>query len=78
MHGKIKLELKDKKSKEVKYLSPGSIYTIKPGVIHKFSCLSKKGSVIEELSSTHNKTDSYYVDNKINKNKDRKTFISLN
>ena len=78
LHGKIKLELKDKKSKEVKYLSPGSIYTIKPGVIHKFSCLSKKGSVIEELSSTHNKTDSYYVDNKINKNKDRKTFISLN
>ena len=43
--------------------------------IHKFS--SKKGAIIEELSTTSIKSDSYYLDEKINNNKDRKTFIYL-
>ena len=38
---------------------------------------TKKGAVIEELSTTSLKSDSYYIDNKINKNRERKTFIYL-
>ena len=55
-----------------------SNFLIKTGVIHKFICISKQGAVIEELSSTHEKADSFYVDDNITKNKFRKTFISLN
>jgi hypothetical protein len=32
--------------------------------------------VIEEISSTHHKDDSYYTDESILQNKDRKTIIS--
>ena len=78
LFGKIRLQLKDKKIKKTIYLSEGDLFTIKPGVIHKFNCLSKQGAVIEELSTTHAKADSFYVDDNITKNKFRKTFISLN
>ena len=39
--------------------------------------MSSDGCVIEELSTKSEKTDSYYIDKSINKNKDRKSFISL-
>ncbi|MBD1109566.1 N-acetylneuraminate synthase family protein [Pelagibacterales bacterium SAG-MED50] len=78
LFGKVRLELIDKKKKFVKILKAGDIFTIKPGVIHKFSSISTQGSVIEELSTSSFKNDSYYLDKKITKNKNRKTFISLN
>ena len=78
LFGKIKLQLTEKKIKKTIYLSAGEICTIKPGVIHKFICISTQGAVIEELSSTHVKKDSFYVDKKIIKNENRKTLISLN
>ncbi len=54
--------------------SPGSLITITPGVRHEFS--SKGGSVIEEISTTHIKKDSFYTDKSIMKNLNRKTHIT--
>jgi N-acetylneuraminate synthase len=53
----------------------GEIITIEKGVIHKFS--SKTGSIVEEISDTHNADDSYYIDDKITQNKNRKTIINF-
>jgi sialic acid synthase SpsE/quercetin dioxygenase-like cupin family protein len=52
----------------------GEVVTIERGVKHSFS--SPAGAVIEEISSTHAGSDSYYVDPEIAKNKQRKTFIT--
>jgi sialic acid synthase SpsE/mannose-6-phosphate isomerase-like protein (cupin superfamily) len=54
--------------------SPGDVVTIEPGVRHAFS--SKNGAVIEEISTTHFKDDSYYTDEEITKNKQRKTTLT--
>jgi ABC-type sugar transport system, auxiliary component len=78
LFGKVKLLLKEKNKKIIKNLSEGDTYTIKPEVVHKFLAKSKHGAVIEELSTFSSKSDSFYVDKKINRNKDRKTFISIN
>lgn len=51
----------------------GDVVTVSPGVKHFFS--TKNGVVIEEISSTHYKDDSYYTDPKINENKNRKTIL---
>jgi len=56
-------------------LKPGDLKTIKPGVVHEFS--SKTGTIIEELSTTSMVKDSFYKDSTINKNKKRKSFITL-
>ena len=48
-----------------------------PKEIHSFSGLSKDGAVIEELSTTSTSKDSYYLDKKIENNKNRKSYISL-
>lgn len=55
-------------------LNTGDVITIEVGQRHAFS--TKTGCVIEEVSSTHYKDDSYYTDNSIMKNKDRKTFVT--
>ena len=55
----------------------GDLVTIKRKQKHSFKDLSGQGSVIEELSTKSHKSDSYYLDNLINKNKKRKSFISL-
>jgi sialic acid synthase SpsE/D-lyxose ketol-isomerase len=78
LFGKVKLFLKEKNKKIIKNLSAGDTYTIKPYVLHKFIANSKHGAIIEELSTFSSKSDSFYVDKKINRNKDRKTFISIN
>ena len=70
LHGSIKLRLNG----SLKDYSEGSLITIKPGVKHEFS--SKHGSVVEEISTTHIKKDSFYTDNKIMKNLNRKTNVS--
>lgn len=56
-------------------LEPGDVITIKPTQIHSFTAL-EEGCIIEEISSTHYKNDSFYINEDINQNKDRKTFIN--
>lgn len=53
---------------------PGDVINIEPGTRHSF--VSKTGAVIEEISSTHFKDDSFYTDESINANSDRKTFLT--
>jgi sialic acid synthase SpsE len=53
---------------------PGDVITIEPGVHHKFR--SETGSVIEEISTTHDANDSYYMDEAIMANKQRKSLLT--
>ena len=75
--GKLKLKLKDKGKVFSKIMKSGEIFTIKPGVIHEFKGISPEGSIIEEISSRHIKTDSFYLDKKVMQNKNRKSLISF-
>ena len=78
LFGKIELKITKKdKTKIKKTLSTGDLITLKPFEIHEFKCTSKTGCVIEELSTTSEIKDSFYLDKKINQNPDRKSFISL-
>ena len=43
-------------------------------MIHEFESKSLGGAVIEEISTQSIKSDSYYLDKKILKNKNRKSF----
>jgi sialic acid synthase SpsE/quercetin dioxygenase-like cupin family protein len=70
LHGDVELTLDGVTSS----LNKGDVVTIEPGVRHKFNTLS--GCVIEEVSSTHYVNDSFYTDENISKNKNRKTFIT--
>ena len=76
LYGKISLKLKYKGKNSTKIMKSGEIFTIVSGMVHQFKALSKDGAVIEEISSKHIKTDSYYLDKKISKNKNRKSIIS--
>ncbi|WP_454255310.1 N-acetylneuraminate synthase family protein [Pseudomonas sp. Marseille-Q8238] len=53
---------------------PGDVETVEPGVRHAFR--SENGAIIEELSSTHFLNDSFYTDEAINANRERKTLLS--
>ena len=53
----------------------GDIVVVEREVKHKM--FSKTGVIIEEISSTHLKSDSYYTDESILKNTNRKTEITL-
>lgn len=77
LFGKVKLTIRDKKSKKNFILKVGDKVTIKPKQIHSFISVSNGGSIIEELSSKSIKSDSYYLDKSIIKNKNRKSYISL-
>src|SRR5260221_366201 len=57
-----------------KYLKAGDVLTIESGVKHGFT--TKLGGILEEISTTSLASDSYYVDNKINENKYRKTRLT--
>jgi len=70
LYGEIDLWLDDQLQK----CSPGDAITIRPGVRHRFS--SQNGVVLEEISSTHYKDDSYYTDSSIMENTNRKTFLT--
>jgi len=52
----------------------GDVVTINRGVKHPFS--SEQGAIIEEISSTHFKDDSYYTDETILQNNNRKTVLA--
>ena len=71
LYGTIKLIL----GKNKHYLKAGDLKTIKKGQVHFFS--TKRGAIIEELSTTSITSDSYYLDKKIIENKKRKSFIYL-
>jgi quercetin dioxygenase-like cupin family protein len=70
LHGTVELYLDNK----LNLLKKGDIITIEPNVRHKFN--THTGCIIEEISSTHYINDSYYTDEAINTNKNRKTFIT--
>lgn len=59
---------------EERLCRPGDVVTVEPGIRHAFS--SAQGAIIEELSSTHYPNDSFYTDEAINANRDRKTLLS--
>lgn len=70
LHGEVDLVLDGSK----RTLQKGDVITIEKEVRHEFS--TKTGCIIEEVSSTHYVNDSYYTDESISKNKDRKTFVT--
>jgi len=70
LYGKFIVLLDGKKY----FFKPGDVITVKPGVKHSFT--TKQESILEEISSTHFVKDSFYVDKKIDMNKNRKTFVS--
>jgi len=70
LYGDLELELNGK----LQILGPGDVLTVMPGVRHKFRSVS--GAVVEEISSTHFKNDSFYTDESINKNPNRKSLIT--
>lgn len=53
---------------------PGDVVTVEREVRHRFA--SPGGAVIEEISSSHYKDDSYYTDPAIAENKARKTLLT--
>jgi len=53
---------------------PGDVVTVERTVRHAFT--SQQGTILEEISSTHYKDDSFYTDPRIAENKDRKTFVT--
>jgi D-lyxose ketol-isomerase len=71
MYGDLTLTLDNKNIK----MKLGEVVTIEKGMVHQFS--SKKGAIVEEISDTHNTDDSFYIDDKINLNDNRKTFINF-
>jgi len=61
---------------ESKTLEPGDIQTVLRGADHSFS--SKGGAIFEEISTTHIRNDSYYIDERIRKldPMERKTILT--
>lgn len=70
LHGDLTLSLNGKSQ----VYGVGAVITIEPGVRHAFE--SATGAVFEEISSTHMGSDSYYTDEEIGKNPERKTFLT--
>jgi N-acetylneuraminate synthase len=77
LFGKVKLKIIKNKKISYQVLGPGEIYTIMPGHIHEFGSITQNGCVIEEISTESQRTDSFYIDKKINQNKNRKSLISF-
>lgn len=71
VYGELTVTLGD----DVHRLKPGDVLTVPTGVPHGF--ISPGGAVFEEISSTHQGSDSYYTDESINSNPSRKTELSV-
>lgn len=69
VYGSISLKLDEK----VIEMKAGDLITIPPKSIHGFFTLT--GCIIEEVSSSHNSDDSFYLDAEIAKNSKRKTIV---
>ena len=61
--------------RETKLLKAGDMLTVERRTNHNFS--SKEGVIFEEVSTTNYKNDSFYEDEKIMNNKDRKTEMTF-
>ncbi len=70
LYGRVEITLNN----EIKEFSVGDVIVIDKNVKHSF--MSKTGAIIEEISSTHFREDSFYTDPVIMENKNRKTFIT--
>lgn len=70
LHGTVQVRLNG----EVSFAKPGDVITVEREVRHEF--WSEDGAIIEEISSTHFKDDSYYTDPAISKNTKRKTQLT--
>lgn len=70
LYGEVLLELDGKPQ----ICRPGDVVTVEPGTHHAWK--SDTGAVIEEISTTHFKDDSYYMDPEIMANKQRKTLLT--
>lgn len=70
VHGDISIDLNGTR----KECGPGDLLVVERGIPHSFS--SKGGMIMEEISSTHYKGDSYYTDPEIAPVDERKTQIS--
>jgi len=70
LHGEMELKLDG----VVSTAKAGDVITVERGVRHEF--FTRTGVVFEEISSTHHATDSYYTDDSISANKQRKTHLS--
>jgi len=70
LHGELEIVLNG----QAQTIHPGTVITIDPGMRHAFKTIT--GAVIEEISSTHFKNDSFYTDPNIMNNANRKTFLS--
>lgn len=70
LHGALTLWL-DGEPREAR---AGDVITVGRGVKHRFR--SEHGVVLEEISSTHDRSDSYYTDPDITRNLNRKTWLT--
>lgn len=70
LHGEVDISLNGKTARYRK----GDVINVEPGVCHAW--ISPEGAVIEEISSTHYKNDSFYTDDSINQNTSRKTSLT--
>ena len=70
LHGTIDLTLDGVHQR----CKPGDVVTVERGVHHSFS--SPDGAILEEISSTHFRDDSYYTDPAIAANANRKTLVT--
>lgn len=68
-------DLKAKLDNEEIHLFSGESVVVNRGQVHEFT--SERGCVFEEISTTHNKSDSFYLDETINQQKNRKTKIYI-
>lgn len=71
LYGEMNLDLNGEK----KLLKSGDIRTVERKMGHSFS--SEKGCIFEEVSTTHYKDDSFYSDEEIKNNKNRKTHMTF-
>jgi sialic acid synthase SpsE/quercetin dioxygenase-like cupin family protein len=70
LHGGLELSLDGK----VRTCLKNDVIVIPRGAKHFFR--SKEGTIIEEISSTHSLTDSYYTDSAVPQSSDRKTYVT--
>jgi quercetin dioxygenase-like cupin family protein len=70
LHGSVEVTLDG----EARVLQSGDVLTIERGARHAFG--SRTGAVIEEISTTHIGSDSYYTDPNIPATGDRKTYVT--
>jgi sialic acid synthase SpsE/quercetin dioxygenase-like cupin family protein len=70
LYGEVDLKLGDSE----RVLSAGDVVTVERGVHHAFG--TRSGAIIEEISTTHQGQDCFYLDPAVMGNPNRKTFVT--